>query len=65
MTIHASPQLNNLLFVLIGEKMLQADEDMAYANGKPYERLGRRVRDLSDLIEQTAGGVGRERQRRN
>ncbi|MEU9429121.1 hypothetical protein AB0D87_41065, partial [Streptomyces sp. NPDC048342] len=59
MTIHASPQLNNLLFVLIGEKMLQADEDMAYANGKPYERLGRRVRDLSDLIEQTAGGVGR------
>ncbi|MBK6018612.1 hypothetical protein JHN45_47045, partial [Streptomyces sp. MBT53] len=59
MTIHATPQLNNLLFVLIGEKFLQADEDMAYANGKPYERLGRRMRDLSDLIEQTAGGVGR------
>lgn len=39
MTIHATPQLNNLLFVLIGEKFLQADEDMAYANGKPYERL--------------------------
>lgn len=59
MTIHASPQLNNLMFVLIGEKFLQADEDMAFANGKPYERLGRRMRDLSDLIEQTAGGVGR------
>ncbi|MYW12522.1 hypothetical protein GT034_29880, partial [Streptomyces sp. SID2563] len=59
MSIQVSPQLNNLLFVLIGEKMLQADEDMAYANGRPYGRLGRRVRDLSDLIEQTAGGVGR------
>ncbi|MFE6765630.1 hypothetical protein [Streptomyces sp. NPDC057689] len=59
MSIQVSPQLNNLLFVLIGEKMLQADEDMAFANGRPYGRLGRRVRDLSDLIEQTAGGVGR------
>ncbi|MYU48360.1 hypothetical protein GTV15_19985, partial [Streptomyces sp. SID7803] len=57
MSIQVSPQLNNLLFVLIGEKMLQADEDMAFANGRPYGRLGgRRVRDLSDLIEQTAGG---------
>ncbi|MEU4656100.1 sugar-binding protein, partial [Streptomyces sp. NPDC023723] len=59
MSIQVSPQLNNLLFVLIGEKMLQADEDKAFANGKPYGRLSRRVRDLSDLIEQTAGGVGR------
>ncbi|MDQ0785004.1 hypothetical protein [Streptomyces sp. B3I8] len=59
MSIQVSPQLNNLLFVLIGEKMLQADEDMAYANGAPYGRLARRMRDLSDVIGTTAGGVGR------
>ncbi len=47
MTIHASPQLNNLMFVLIGEKFLQADEDMAFANGKPYERLGLSVSAIS------------------
>ncbi|WP_299531524.1 hypothetical protein [uncultured Streptomyces sp.] len=59
MTIHVSPQLNNLLFVLIGERMLQADEDKAYASHQPYHRLGKRVVDLSDLIEQSVVGVGR------
>ncbi|MFJ1967631.1 hypothetical protein ACIO93_03080 [Streptomyces sp. NPDC087903] len=58
MSIVVSPQLNNLLFVLIGEKMLQADEDLAYASHKPYKRLGKNVRDLSDLIEQSVLGVG-------
>ncbi|ELP71350.1 hypothetical protein STRTUCAR8_02461, partial [Streptomyces turgidiscabies Car8] len=53
-----SPELNNLLFVLIGEKMLQADEDLAYASHKPYKRLGKNVRSLSDLIEESVRGVG-------
>ncbi|MEU3038806.1 hypothetical protein, partial [Streptomyces griseoaurantiacus] len=59
MSIHVSEKLNNLLFVLIGERMLQGDEDKADANGKPYGRLARRMRELSDLIGAVAGGVGR------
>ncbi|MEU5279915.1 hypothetical protein AB0G87_26315 [Streptomyces asoensis] len=58
MSIIVSPQLNNLLFVLIGEKMLQADEDLAYRSHQPYKRLGKNVRELSDLIEQSVFGVG-------
>ncbi|MDX3745891.1 hypothetical protein [Streptomyces sp. AK08-02] len=58
MSIMVSPELNNLLFVLIGEKMLQADEDLAYASHKPYKRLGKNVRSLSDLIEESVRGVG-------
>lgn len=58
MSIIVSPQLNNLLFVLIGEKMLQADEDLAYRSHQPYRRLGKNVRELSDLIEQSVFGVG-------
>ncbi|MER5436089.1 hypothetical protein ABT057_44540, partial [Streptomyces sp. NPDC002588] len=58
MSIIVSPQLNNLLFVLIGEKMMQADEDLAYRSHQPYKRLGKNVRELSDLIEQSVFGVG-------
>ncbi|MFC4034388.1 hypothetical protein ACFO3J_23335 [Streptomyces polygonati] len=59
MAIHASTAVNNLLFVLIGERMIQADEDMAYASRLPYQRLGRRVSELTDLIETSVVSVGR------
>ncbi|MFC9079813.1 hypothetical protein ACFTY7_22985, partial [Streptomyces sp. NPDC057062] len=59
MAIEASPQLNNLLFVLIGERLLQANEDQAYASHLPYKRLGKRVLELSDIIEQSVVGTGR------
>ncbi|WP_432131930.1 hypothetical protein [Streptomyces tendae] len=58
MSLHIPPALDDLLFAITGERMLDADEDMAHANGRPYERLGRRVRALSDLIELSATGVG-------
>jgi hypothetical protein len=40
MAIHVSPEVNNLLLLLIGERMLQADEDKAYQSHEPYDRLG-------------------------
>ncbi|MFF0035889.1 hypothetical protein ACFYRG_06620 [Streptomyces mirabilis] len=59
MAIEASPQLNNLLFVLIGERLLQANEDQAYASHLPYKQLSKRVLELSDVIEQSVVGTGR------
>ncbi|MEU2131694.1 hypothetical protein [Streptomyces sp. NPDC018352] len=59
MSIKATPELNNLLFVLIGERLLQADEDLAYASRRPYHRLADRLTDLSGEIEQSAVGISR------
>ncbi|MFB6989026.1 hypothetical protein ACFCX5_23945, partial [Streptomyces sp. NPDC056304] len=59
MSIKASPELNNLLFVLIGERLLQADEDLAYASRRPYHRLADRLTDLSSDIEQSVVGISR------
>ncbi|MFF2326489.1 MULTISPECIES: hypothetical protein [unclassified Streptomyces] len=59
MSIKASPELNNLLFVLIGERLLQADEDLAYASRRPYHRLGERMSQLSTDIERSVLGISR------
>ncbi|KUN29802.1 hypothetical protein AQJ23_03390 [Streptomyces antibioticus] len=59
MAIHVSPEVNNLLLLLIGERMLQADEDKAYQSHEPYARLGRQLHRLSDLIEASVVEVGR------
>ncbi|GGW30808.1 hypothetical protein [Streptomyces xantholiticus] len=53
MAIQSTPQLDALLFVLIGEKLLQANEDMAYESRLAYARMARRLRDLSDVMEQS------------
>ncbi|MEU5045487.1 hypothetical protein AB0G40_31780, partial [Streptomyces griseorubiginosus] len=59
MAIHVSPEVNNLLLLLIGEKMLQADEDKAYRSHEPYDRLGKQLTKLSELIEDSVIEVGR------
>ena len=59
MAIHASPSVNNMLFVLIGERLLQANEDLAAASHAPYRRLARNLEELSDLIEQSVAGAAR------
>ncbi|MFE3032383.1 hypothetical protein ACFXKY_12100 [Streptomyces canus] len=59
MAIHVSPEVNNLLLLLIGEKMLQADEDKAYQSHEPYDRLGKQLTKLSELIEDSVVEVGR------
>ncbi|WP_028810022.1 hypothetical protein [Streptomyces sp. 351MFTsu5.1] len=59
MAIHVSPEVNNLLLLLIGERMLQADEDKAYRSHEPYDRLGKQLTKLSELIEESVIEVGR------
>ncbi|MER6290339.1 hypothetical protein [Streptomyces sviceus] len=59
MAIHVSPEVNNLLLLLIGERMLQADEDKAYQSHEPYDRLGKQLTKLSELIEDSVIEVGR------
>ncbi|MEU6353680.1 hypothetical protein ABZ896_30860 [Streptomyces sp. NPDC047072] len=59
MAIHVSPEVNNLLLLLIGERMLQADEDKAYQSHEPYDRLGKQLTRLSELIEESVIEVGR------
>ncbi|MFI0508393.1 hypothetical protein ACH3Y9_04920 [Streptomyces sp. WSLK1-5] len=59
MAIHVSPEVNNLLLLLIGERMLQADEDKAYRSHEAYDRLGKQLTRLSELIEDSVIEVGR------
>ncbi|MEU6537088.1 EndoU domain-containing protein [Streptomyces sp. NPDC047000] len=51
MAIEASKTLNGLLFVLIGEKLMQANEDLARSSHAPYRQLAQDLRDLSDVID--------------
>nr|WP_237331267.1 hypothetical protein [Streptomyces mexicanus] len=46
-----------MLFILTGERLLQADEDLAYDSRQPYARLGKRVRELSGLIESSVRDI--------
>src|SRR5258708_285689 len=59
MAIVPSPQINNLLFVLTRERLMQANEDLAYASHQPYKRLGKGLIELSDMIEQSVVGTGK------
>lgn len=45
--------------MLIGERLIQANEDLAYESRLAYGRLGGKLRDLSDLIEQSVLGASR------
>ncbi|MGW1269614.1 WXG100-like domain-containing protein, partial [Streptomyces sp. NPDC002491] len=59
MAIQASPPINNMLFVLIGERLIQANEDLARGSHAPYRKLARNLEELSDLIEKSIGGAAR------
>ncbi|WP_375153044.1 hypothetical protein [Streptomyces sp. SM18] len=55
--MRASPEVNAMLFILTGERLLQADEDLAYSSRQPYGRLGKRVRELSQLVEDSVKNI--------
>lgn len=59
MAIQASKPVNDMLFVLIGERLMQANEDLAHASHEPFRRLAKDVRDLSDVIEQSVVSTGK------
>ncbi|MGW1394077.1 hypothetical protein ACWD6Q_20705 [Streptomyces nigra] len=53
MSIKASPEVNAMIFILTGEKLIDADEDLAYESRRPYSGLGRKVDRLSSLIDKS------------
>ncbi|MDX3117805.1 hypothetical protein PV461_31150, partial [Streptomyces scabiei] len=59
MAIQASKPVNNMLFVLIGERLIQANEDLARESHAPYRKLSRNLDELADLIEKSIGGAAR------
>ncbi|MGW2334791.1 hypothetical protein ACWCXS_12610 [Streptomyces sp. NPDC001685] len=42
-----------MIFILTGEKLIDADEDLAYESRRPYSGLGRKVDRLSSLIDKS------------
>ncbi|MGW3991383.1 WXG100-like domain-containing protein [Streptomyces sp. NPDC004830] len=53
MSLQASPEVNAMIFILTGEKLIDADEDLAYDSRKPYSGLGRKIDRLSSLIDKS------------
>ncbi|MER6691427.1 hypothetical protein ABT329_20375, partial [Streptomyces minutiscleroticus] len=50
MSIQPSPEVNAMIFILTGERLTDADEDLAYDSRLPYSGLGRKLDRLSSLI---------------
>ncbi|MFI7301175.1 hypothetical protein, partial [Streptomyces sp. NPDC050121] len=59
MAIQASTPVNNMLFVLTGERLIQANEDLARESHAPYRKLARNLDELSDLVEKSIGSAAR------
>ncbi|AZQ39225.1 hypothetical protein EJ357_42110 [Streptomyces cyaneochromogenes] len=53
MSIKASPEVNAMIFILTGEKLIDADEDLAYESRQPYSGLGRKLDKMSALIDKS------------
>ncbi|MGX1315045.1 hypothetical protein RKD24_005164 [Streptomyces calvus] len=53
MSIQPSPEVNAMIFILTGEKLIDADEDLAYESRRPYSGLGRKLDRMSELIDKS------------
>ncbi|MEU7023523.1 hypothetical protein ABZ990_23085 [Streptomyces sp. NPDC046203] len=53
MAIAVSEELNNLFYGLLGEKIFQASEDLAYLSRRPFRYLADAMYKLSDLLEES------------
>lgn len=58
MSIHVSPEINTMIFILTGEKLIDADEDLAFDSRVPYSGLGRKLERLSSLIDKSIHDIG-------
>ncbi|MFE4453468.1 hypothetical protein [Streptomyces sp. NPDC056796] len=47
--------LNDLFFALMGERLPQADEDMAYMSHQAFKRFSDRLRELGQLLTESIG----------
>ncbi|MFI0265225.1 hypothetical protein [Streptomyces luteogriseus] len=53
MSIKPSPEVNAMIFILTGERLIDADEDLAYESRRPYSGLGRKLDRMSSLIDKS------------
>ncbi|MFB7462683.1 hypothetical protein ACFCZ1_04085, partial [Streptomyces sp. NPDC056224] len=53
MAIQAPGHVNDMLFVLVGEKLIEANEDLAHGSHKPFRQMSRELRELSELTEES------------
>ncbi|MFE4690583.1 hypothetical protein ACFRH6_11050, partial [Streptomyces sp. NPDC056749] len=58
MSIQVSPEVNAMIFILTGEKLIDADEDLAFDSRVPYSGLGRKLDRLSSLIDKSIHDIG-------
>ncbi|WP_432133016.1 hypothetical protein, partial [Streptomyces tendae] len=58
MALEASPAINRLLLILIGEMLLQANEDLAHGSHRPFRELAAGLREFSLHMAATVDGVG-------
>ncbi|MEV0022567.1 hypothetical protein AB0H45_10125, partial [Streptomyces atroolivaceus] len=58
MSIQVSPEVNAMIFILTGERLMDADEDLAYESRRPYSGLGRKLDRLSSMIDKSVHDIG-------
>ncbi|MGW0790036.1 WXG100-like domain-containing protein, partial [Streptomyces sp. NPDC002911] len=58
MSIQVSPEVNAMIFILTGERLMDADEDLAFDSRRPYSGLGRKLDRLSSLIDKSIHDIG-------
>ncbi len=58
MSIQVSPEVNAMIFILTGERLMDADEDLAFESRRPYSGLGRKLDRLSSLIDKSIHDIG-------
>ncbi|MEV5384472.1 toxin glutamine deamidase domain-containing protein [Streptomyces sp. NPDC052721] len=59
MAIEVTPQLNVLMYILVGDPFLQANEDGAARSAGAFEQHAGDVRKLADLIDESVLGTAR------
>ncbi|MFD5185382.1 hypothetical protein ACFWMQ_22820 [Streptomyces sp. NPDC058372] len=57
MSIMPSPEVNAMIFILTGERLIDADEDLAYESRRPYSGLGRKLDRMSSLIDKSVHDI--------
>ncbi|MGW7265042.1 WXG100-like domain-containing protein [Streptomyces sp. NPDC054842] len=57
MSMMPSPEVNAMIFILTGERLIDADEDLAYESRRPYSGLGRKLDRMSSLIEKSVHDI--------
>ncbi|WP_444465657.1 WXG100-like domain-containing protein, partial [Streptomyces griseoloalbus] len=57
MSIMPSPEVNAMIFILTGERLIDADEDLAFDSRRPYSGLGRKLDRISSLIDKSVHDI--------